>query len=91
MISSRPLCRAPLILPLISVSREGAQAYAGESRSDDGSAWEAADGGDCDRGVIRGGSWYDAPMTLRSASRFEGGSAAKYYFRGFRLARDIEK
>ena len=63
--------------------------YAGETRPDDGSAWEGADGGDCERGVIRGGSWYHAPMTLRSAYRFEGGSAARYYFRGFRLARDI--
>ena len=63
--------------------------YAGDSRPNDGSAWE--DGGDCDHGVLRGGSWYDAPLTLRSAYRFEGGSAARYYFRGFRLARDIEK
>jgi formylglycine-generating enzyme required for sulfatase activity len=64
--------------------------YEGDSRPDNGSAWEAADDGNCDR-VIRGGSWFTSPWYLRSATR--GGSAAgdRDFHVGFRLAQDIEE
>jgi formylglycine-generating enzyme required for sulfatase activity len=51
----------------------------------DGSAWR---GGNCSFHVIRGGSWYDLPQNLRSASRYK----SRYrddVGAGFRLARTI--
>ena len=71
--------------------------YEGDSRPDDGSAWETTeDGGDCGRRVIRGGSWDFDPGGLRSAFRFW--NYADYRcnadtwntFVGFRLAQDLE-
>ncbi len=53
---------------------------------DDGSAWLA---GDCDRRVVRGGSWTDQPGYLRSASRnrnFQENSSSSL---GFRVAREL--
>ena len=35
----------------------------------DGSAWLAANGGDCTNRILRGGSWNIAPVILRSANR----------------------
>ena len=55
-----------------------------EGAPTDGSAW--TEGGDCDRAVIRGGSWVNRPRTLRSANR--GGFIAddRYDYFGFRVA-----
>jgi len=53
----------------------------------DGSAWEV--GGDGGRRVIRGGSWFIEPETLRSASRFGGSPGYRLYLLGFRLAQDV--
>ncbi len=41
--------------------------------------------GDCGRGVVRGGSWYNYPSNLRSASRSWSGRANRVNYRGFRL------
>jgi len=52
----------------------------------DGSAWL---GGNCSLRVLRGGSWYDHPLYLRSAYRrwvFASNRDDRY---GFRVARDI--
>jgi formylglycine-generating enzyme required for sulfatase activity len=53
----------------------------------DGSAWLDANGGECDRRVVRGGSWYYFPQGLRSANRNRIGDAA--YGTGFRVARAL--
>lgn len=53
----------------------------------DGSAWKSS--GDCSMRVLRGGCWFYAPSWLRSAARFYSPSDARYYFVGFRLARDL--
>ncbi len=57
----------------------------------DGSAWEA--GGDCTKHVIRGGSWNNVPIFIRSASRngaADGGGEYDYSsLSGFRVARDL--
>jgi formylglycine-generating enzyme required for sulfatase activity len=64
--------------------------YEGANRPDDGSAWEAADDGDCDMRVIRGGSWFFEPGKLRSAYRYWNFAVYGNVYLGFRLARDIE-
>ena len=53
----------------------------------DGSAWLEASQGDCKLRVVRGGSWVNDPLLLRSGNRdrYDG---ADYYL-GFRLARDF--
>jgi formylglycine-generating enzyme required for sulfatase activity len=60
---------------------------------DDGSAWTEAD---CQRHVIRGGSWISLPVFVRSAARSvcgagdEGQGEIDYStLTGFRLARDL--
>ncbi|MGH8569680.1 MAG: SUMF1/EgtB/PvdO family nonheme iron enzyme [Gammaproteobacteria bacterium] len=56
----------------------------------DGSAWREADGSECDRRVVRGGSWFINPQVLRSAYRvWFGTSGANYSGLGFRLARAL--
>jgi formylglycine-generating enzyme required for sulfatase activity/serine/threonine protein kinase len=53
----------------------------------DGSAWLL---GDCDRRVMRGGSWFDHPSTLRVSNRGHGDSHAGFEYIGFRLVQEIE-
>ena len=53
----------------------------------DGSAWREANGGNCDRRVVRGGSWFNYPLLLRSAIRDWYGTDAANYNLGFRIAR----
>ena len=55
----------------------------------DGSAWTS---GDCLGRVYRGGSWVDAPKSLRSASRDWNNSAIfRYYDLGFRVGRTLAR
>ena len=54
----------------------------------DGSAWLEVNGGNCDRRVVRGGSWDNDPRLLRSAYRNWGSTDYAIYFLGFRIARD---
>ena len=56
---------------------------------DDGTAWEASDGGDCGQRVVRGGSWNVTPEFLRSAYRGWSVSVLRDNFLGFRLAQDL--
>ncbi|HXR95634.1 MAG TPA: formylglycine-generating enzyme family protein [Rhizomicrobium sp.] len=57
----------------------------------DGSAWLT--GGDCSKYVIRGGSWNNVPIFIRSASRNgatdDGGEYDYSSLSGFRVARDL--
>ena len=55
----------------------------------DGSAWLEAIGGDCDRRVVRGGSWGFDPRYLRSAGRGRGIAGGADFYLGFRVARDL--
>jgi hypothetical protein len=41
-------------------------------------------------GVYRGGSWYDSPRNVRSASRVPGNSRVRGTFLGFRCARALD-
>jgi formylglycine-generating enzyme required for sulfatase activity len=52
----------------------------------DGSAWTS---GDCDRRVIRGGSWGSDPMNLRAAGRGRIATATRVNGFGFRVARTL--
>ncbi len=51
----------------------------------DGSARSSSN---CERRVLRGGSWYYKPDTLRSANRDRGSASYRIYTNGFRLAQD---
>ncbi len=55
----------------------------------DGSAWMAANGGDCSRSVLRGGSWFNYPRDLRSALRLRNLRTYGSVNFGFRLARTL--
>ena len=50
---------------------------------DDGSVW--TQGGDSDRRVLRGGSWFNDPRVCRSASRFSLVPDDRNYLIGFRV------
>lgn len=52
----------------------------------DGTAWAT---GDCDRRVVRGGSWDFVPQLLRSATRFGDDRSNRNGNLGFRLARTL--
>jgi formylglycine-generating enzyme required for sulfatase activity len=52
----------------------------------DGSAWID---GDCTNRVLRGGSWYFHPDTLRSAARFGSTPGSEDSFFGFRVGRTL--
>ena len=54
----------------------------------DGTAWTS--GGICGRRVLRGGSWYDAPVFLRSASRGRNAAGARIAYNGFRVSRTLD-
>jgi formylglycine-generating enzyme required for sulfatase activity len=53
----------------------------------DSSAWTTGD--DCNRRIVRGGSWFDPPAALRSAIRGRFASDAGGNFFGFRVARPL--
>lgn len=55
----------------------------------DGSAWLEKQDGDCDRRVVRGGSWDFYPRNLRSAIRGRSNLDEAGYAVGFRVARDF--
>ena len=54
----------------------------------DGSAWTS---GDCNRRVIRGGSWTDVPGNLRAASRSSDSAGDWDGLEGFRVARTLAR
>ena len=49
----------------------------------------AANAGECAERVLRGGSWYDGPETLRAANRYATRAGYRADFAGFRVARTI--
>lgn len=51
----------------------------------DGSAWMA--GGDSNRHLLRGGSWFSNDTSLRCADRFGDNTSDRDYYRGFRFSR----
>ena len=53
----------------------------------DGSAWTI--GGNCSNRVTRGGSYYNGPSSVRSASRVSGETWHRNYGGGFRVARTL--
>jgi formylglycine-generating enzyme required for sulfatase activity len=57
----------------------------------DGSAWLDADDGDCSSRVIRGGSWDDIAVGLRTSKRFWDFADSRNSLLGFRLAQDIRE
>ena len=57
-----------------------------EGAPSDGSAWEY---GDCDRRVLRGGSWFYSPSLLRAAYRGRSATGDRSNVSGFRVARTL--
>lgn len=52
----------------------------------DGSAWLS---GDCEKRVVRGGSWYDVQPYLRMSTRFGDRATRRINYDGFRVVRDV--
>jgi serine/threonine-protein kinase PpkA len=59
------------------------------SAPQDGSAWLAKNEGDCERAVVRGGSWDNYPLDLRSAHRLRFNADDSGNDLGFRVARTL--
>jgi formylglycine-generating enzyme required for sulfatase activity len=55
----------------------------------DGSAWLAANGGECTNRILRGGSWGSTPGYLRSANRVGPVAGSRDYGVGFRVGRTL--
>ena len=53
----------------------------------DGRAWVS--GGDCEKRVLRGGSWNNVPRVLRSANRIGVSTEYRGHYVGFRIARTL--
>lgn len=60
-----------------------------QNAPDDGSAWLEKESGDCNRRVVRGGSWSIDPRILRSAVHNWGYIDAALNNLGFRITRDL--
>jgi formylglycine-generating enzyme required for sulfatase activity len=60
------------------------ESYAGAPS--DTNVWNA---GECNRRVLRGGSWINSPRNVRSAIRNRNDFVYRYYFNGFRIARTL--
>ena len=56
----------------------------------DGSAWLETGGGDCERRMLRGGSWNDLPEDLRASNRNWSSADYRIHNIGFRLAQDLD-
>jgi formylglycine-generating enzyme required for sulfatase activity len=56
----------------------------------DGRAWKQENGGQCGRRVMRGGSWYNSPLNLRSSTRNADDADERSDSAGFRLAQDLD-
>jgi len=52
----------------------------------DGSAWLEKSSGDCNRRVVRGGSWFNIPQLVRSAFRVRYDTDVSNLSQGFRIA-----
>ncbi len=50
----------------------------------------AAYSGDCSKRVLRGGSWFNQPLSLRSSARFFDNRSAQVNFYGFRVVRELK-
>ena len=59
--------------------------YRGAPRN--GSAWKS---GNCDKHVLRGGSWNNNPRIIRSAFRIRYVTGNRNYYYGFRVARTLD-
>ncbi|MGZ0018029.1 formylglycine-generating enzyme family protein [Nitrosomonas sp. wSCUT-2] len=55
----------------------------------DGSAWLEKSSGECNRRVVRGGSWNGNPRNVRSADRNWSDTDVAFSSLGFRIARDF--
>lgn len=60
-----------------------------EQAPTDGAAWMEANGGECGRRVIRGGSWGSTPEFLRASNRYGSTTVDRNDLLGFRLVQDL--